>query len=147
MRSGARPNISERVWTFPNASERFWTRPNGISDVISDKLVKSKISERISGGPKKPEFSRFFHEFWTRKFFLKMTPMSRDRHAFSELYSFIKKRRQICFRIEICAIKNLIVKKNRIKNAFSLEKLSLFEYTKCPWEMEFFKGKTVHLMF
>ena len=53
MRSGARPNISERVWTFLNASERLLVMcPNGISDVISDKLVKSKISERISGGPK-----------------------------------------------------------------------------------------------
>ena len=55
MRSGARPNVSERVRMFLNAPERllmmFRTRLNAISDVISDKLMKSKISERISGGP------------------------------------------------------------------------------------------------
>ena len=43
--------------------------PNAISEVISDKLVKSKISERISGGPKwlydvsKIDISKRFYDF------------------------------------------------------------------------------------
>ena len=57
-RSDAFGNVRTRSETFGlrsdafgRSSERFRTRLNAISDVISDKLVKSKISERISGGP------------------------------------------------------------------------------------------------
>jgi hypothetical protein len=50
--------------------------------------------------------------------------MNRDGHAFSELEIFIRKPPQIRSRIEICAIKNPIVKKNRIKNGFSYEKIA-----------------------
>ena len=68
----------------------------------------------------------------------KITPKSRDRHAFSELDSSIGKTLQKRFRIEICAIKNPLVKKNRIKNGFSYQKIALEKETKCP---VLFKGK------
>ena len=48
-----------------------------------------------------------------------LKPKIRDRHGFSELESFITKPPQIRFRIVICAIKNLLVKKNRVRKAFS----------------------------
>ena len=51
--------------------------------------------------------------------------MTRDRHAFSELDKIIKKSPQKQFIIKFYAIKNRILKKNRIKNAFYLEKLAL----------------------
>ena len=76
---------------------------------------------------KKPEFWRFFHVFFDPKIFskiLKMTHIGRDRHAFSELDIFMGKTPQKRFRIEICAIKNPIVK-NRIKNGFSYQKIVL----------------------
>ena len=86
----------------------------------------------LQGGPKKTGFYANFSENFFRKiFFAKTAYIGRDRHA-SELESLIRKPLQIRFRIEICALKNPIVKKNRIKNAFSLEKLSSFEYAKCP---------------
>jgi hypothetical protein len=61
--------------------------------------------------------------FWTiddRKVIL----IYKDRHAFSELDIFMGKTPQKRFRIEICAIRNPIVK-NRIKNGFSYQKIVL----------------------
>ena len=79
---------------------------------------------------------RFFLTYWTSD--VVFYGIDRDRHAFSELDSSIGKTLQKRFRIEICAIKNPIVKKNRIKNGFSYPKIALEKEAKCP---VLFKGK------
>ena len=53
---------------------------------------------------------------------LNFVNMSRDRHAFSELDSSIGKTLQKRFRIEICAIRNPIVKKTASKTDFPIRK-------------------------
>ena len=52
----------------------------------------------------------------------KIVILAMDRHAFSELDSSIEKTPQKRFRIEICAIKNPVVKKTASKTDFPIRK-------------------------
>jgi hypothetical protein len=65
----------------------------------------------------------------------------RDRHAFSELESLIRKPPHIRFRIAICAIKNPIVKKTASKMLFPLKNYRFLNMPNVLEKWNFLKEK------
>jgi len=88
-----------------------------------NKIRNVKICQnRLKAGCKLVVLNAFLNFFFLSLHVVrKLRKKVRYRHAFSDLDSFIGKPPQIRFKIEICAIKNPIVKKNRIKKAFFLQ--------------------------